>query len=77
MEFCLVHNQNENCHYDHIPLNLKGIRNLIFASTGQQVRGKDSEYFTCCTLRNGFLFFKIRLKRLFGIQINITTEFFF
>ena len=29
MEFNLVHNQNENCHHDHIPFNLKGIRNIF------------------------------------------------
>ena len=28
MEFCLVDNQNENCHHDRIPFNLKGIRYL-------------------------------------------------
>ena len=26
-EFSLVHNKKENCHYDHIPFNLKVIRN--------------------------------------------------
>ena len=24
IKFHLVHNQKENCHYDHIPLNLEG-----------------------------------------------------
>jgi len=28
-EFRLVHNQKENCHYDHIPLHLKVIRNVF------------------------------------------------
>ena len=26
----LVHNHNKNCHYDHIPFNLKGVVNLFF-----------------------------------------------
>ena len=32
---CLVNNQNGNCHYDHIRLNLKIIPNKIYASSGQ------------------------------------------
>ena len=28
-EFRLVHNQMENCHHDHIPCDLKRIRNLF------------------------------------------------
>ena len=24
-------NRNENCHHDHIPLNLKGIGNIVFS----------------------------------------------
>ena len=39
--FCLFHNQEENCQYDNIPLNLKGIINrflcvfaLLFEQTG-------------------------------------------
>ena len=27
MELCLVHDQKENCHCDHIPFNMKGIGN--------------------------------------------------
>ena len=26
-ELCLIHNQKGNCHYDHIPIHLKGIIN--------------------------------------------------
>ena len=33
-EFRLVHNQKENCHYDHIPLNLRVTTNL-FPRVGQ------------------------------------------
>ena len=29
--FHLVHNQNENCHHDHIPFNLKGNGILFFS----------------------------------------------
>ena len=29
MELSLVHNQTENHHYNHIPFNLKAIRNLF------------------------------------------------
>ena len=28
-EFHLIYNQKENCHYNHIPVNLKGIRNIF------------------------------------------------
>ena len=28
-EYHLVHNQQESCHYDHIPFNLRGITNLV------------------------------------------------
>ena len=28
-EFRLVHSRNENCHYDHIPFNLKVISNIF------------------------------------------------
>ena len=36
MEFCRVHNQKGNCHYDHIPFTLKGIRNrFLFLNTLQ------------------------------------------
>ena len=30
-KFWLVHNQKENCNYDHIPSCLKGISNLFFS----------------------------------------------
>ena len=26
---CWIHNQKENCHYDHIPLNSKVLTNLF------------------------------------------------
>ena len=35
-EFNLVHNQKENCHYDHIRLNLKEIRKLFLKSLGSK-----------------------------------------
>ena len=35
-EFNLVHNQKENCHYDHIRLNLKEIRKLLLKSLGSK-----------------------------------------
>ena len=30
VQFCLVHNQKENRNYDHIPLNVRGMRNPFF-----------------------------------------------
>ena len=30
MEFHLVQNWRENCHHDYIPINLKGIGNIVF-----------------------------------------------
>ena len=30
MEFHLVQNRKENCHYDHIPFNVKGNGNIVF-----------------------------------------------
>ena len=32
-EFRLAHNQKQNCHYDHISSNLKGIVNQVFCVT--------------------------------------------
>ena len=34
MDFHLVHNQKENCHHDHIPINLKGNENIFFWVSG-------------------------------------------
>ena len=31
MEFYLVQNRKENCHYDHIPFNVKGNGNIVFS----------------------------------------------
>ena len=36
-EFSLVHNQKENCHYDHIPFDLKGIQNRYPENTPKNV----------------------------------------
>ena len=32
MDFHLVQNREENCHYDHIPLNVKENANIVFFS---------------------------------------------
>ena len=34
-EFQYVHNQKENRHYDHLPFNLKDIRNSLFLSANK------------------------------------------
>ena len=31
MEFHLVQNRKENCHHDHIPVNVKGVGNIVFS----------------------------------------------
>ena len=31
MEFHLVQNRKENCHHDHIPINVKGNGNIVFS----------------------------------------------
>ena len=31
MHFHLVQNRKENCHYDHILFNMKGIGNIVFS----------------------------------------------
>ena len=31
MEFHLVQNRKENCHYDRIPFNVKGNGNIVFS----------------------------------------------
>ena len=31
MDFHLVQNRKKNCHYDHIPFNLKGNGNIVFS----------------------------------------------
>ena len=35
MDFYLVQNQKENCHHDHIPLNLKGNGNIVFSARSE------------------------------------------
>ena len=36
MEIHLVQNRNENCHHDHIPINLKGYGILVFSVQNNQ-----------------------------------------
>ena len=38
MESHLVPNQKENCHHDYIPLNVKGIGNMVFSVQRIDVR---------------------------------------
>ena len=46
MKFRLTHNQKQNCHYDHIPFNLKIIRNLYFLSQ------REIAFESCCITSN-------------------------
>ena len=39
-EFHLVQNRKENCHHDHIPLNMKGNRNIVFSVQRGRVKVK-------------------------------------
>jgi len=39
MEFHLVQNRKENCHYDHIPFNVKGNGILVFSVHAEVAKG--------------------------------------
>ena len=57
----LVQNRKENCHHDHIPLNLKGIGNIVFSVQKRKGSGTipvspPPEVRDDFTHGNGFLF---------------------
>ena len=45
MEFHLVQNHKENCHHDHIPLNVKGNRNIVFSVWLEKLHWSDVQLF--------------------------------
>ena len=55
MEFHLVQNRKENCHHDHIPLNVKGIVCVVFSvHAAAAVRGSLGPYIVAREVLGGF-----------------------